>query len=138
MGAVDQQNLGVNLLQQPSCSDVVDAVCGHVKGQDVLKFPYEVAGVSEGLDVIHVRFISWVKAGNNHEAVPVILLHHLEHAGNLLLDGGAQLEEVGAFPLHEEENVALRGKIMKMVSKPAAHKQATLIHTHTHQIQSVE
>lgn len=101
MRAVDEQNLGVNLLQQPSCSDVVDAVSRHVEGQHVLQVPYEVAGVSEGLDVIHVGFIARVKASYNHKTVPVVLLHHLEHASDLLLDGGAQLEEVGAFTLEE-------------------------------------
>ena len=108
MGAVDQQHLGVNLLQQPSRSDVVHAVGWHVEGQHVLQLPYEVAGVCEGLNVIHVGFIARVEAGDDHKAVPVVLLHHLEHAVDLLLDGGAQLEEVGALTLEEEENHIVR------------------------------
>lgn len=105
MGAVDQQHLGVDLLQQPSCSDVVHAVGGHVESQHVLQFPDEVAGVCEGFNVIHVGFVARVEAGYDHKAVPVVLLHHLEHAVDLLLNGGAELEEVGALTLEEEENM---------------------------------
>lgn len=105
MGAVDQQHLCVDLLQQPSCPDVVHAVGGHVESQHVLQIPYEVAGVGERLNVIHVGFVAGVEAGYDHEAVPVVLLHHLEHAVYLLLNGGAQLKEVGALTLEEEENI---------------------------------
>ena len=108
MRAVDQQHLGVDLLQQPSCPDVIQAVGGHVEGQHVLQLPYEVAGVSEGLDVIHVGFIARVQASYDHKAVPVVFFHHLEHAVDLLLDGGAKLEEVGALTLEEEENIVMR------------------------------
>lgn len=94
MGAIDQQNLAVDLLQQSSRSDVVQAVGGHVEGQDVLQIPLEVASVCEGLNVIHIALIAWVEAGYDHEALPVVLFHHLEHTVDLLLDGGAQLEEV--------------------------------------------
>lgn len=104
MGAVDQQHLGVDLLQQPSCSYVVEAVRGHVERQHVLELPFEVAGVCEGFNVIHVGFVARIEAGYDHKAVPVVLLHHLEHAVDLLLDGGTQLEEVGALTLEEEEN----------------------------------
>lgn len=104
VGAVDQQHLGVDLLQQSSCSDVVQAVGGHVEGQHVLELPFEVAGVCEGLNVIHVGFVARIEAGYDHKAVPVVLLHHLEHAVDLLLDGGTQLEEVGALTLEEGEN----------------------------------
>lgn len=106
MWAVDQQHLGVDLLQQPPRPDVIHAIGGHVKRQHVLQVPHEVAGVSEGLDVIHVGFVARVEAGYDHKAVPVVLLHHLEHAVDLLLDGGAQLEEVGAFALLEEQSMA--------------------------------
>lgn len=105
MGAVDQQHLGVYLLQQPPRSYVVRDVSGHVEGQNILQIPYEVAGVSKGLDVIHVGFVTRVEAGYDHKAVPVVFLHHLEHTVDLLLDGGAQLEEVGALTLEGEDNM---------------------------------
>lgn len=109
MRAVDQEHLGIYLLQQPPCSDVVHAISGHVEGQHILKLPYEVAGVCEGLDVIHVGFVARVEAGYDHKAVPVILLHHLEHAVDLLFDGGAQLEEVRAFTLEVEKQASSLG-----------------------------
>lgn len=104
VGAVDQQHLSVYLLQQSPCSYVVHAVGGHIEGQNILEIPHEVAGVSEGLDVIHIRFITWIEAGYDHKTVPVVLFHHLKHAVDLLLDGGSQLEEVGALTLQEKEH----------------------------------
>ena len=108
VGAVYQQYLGVDLLQQAPCPDVVHAVGGHVEGQHVLQFPHEVAGVSEGLDIVHVDLVARVQAGDDHEAVPVVLLHHLEHAVYLLLDGGAQLEERGAVALQRDTDSRVR------------------------------
>ena len=102
MRAVDQQNLSVYLLEQPPRSHVVQAVGRHVEGQHVLQLPFEVTGVYEGLDVIHVGFVAGVQAGDDHKVLPVVLLHYLEHAVDLLLDGGTQLQEVGAFALKKE------------------------------------